>query len=232
MKSKLAVISFTLATAVFGSSELLACPVTYSYIGTVTHVSGGPGSSGYFGSIPIGAQVTGTYTFDFDNVNANGNSASNVGFGPIGSTTSTWTVWNSAGSDGGGTVPVPTGYVFSSTAQVGGFTYSSTIPDPQAQLFNSLFGNGFATGDTLAFNASEMQTSVSGLYTVSSLYIKNSDGTPAFSKWGLPVLSAASTATGEFELFLGGSGGGYVSYVDFTVTSLKRVTGGVGLCTP
>jgi hypothetical protein len=204
-----------------------ACPVTYVFIGTVTEVGSSPTSTGTYGSIPIGTQVTGTYTFDRANVNANGNGASSISYGPVGSSTQSWEIGNGAGTDFG--VAMPTGYAFSSNAQVGGFTYSTNSPDPLAKSYYATYSNGGDIGEPADFFAGEQQTDSNGRYTASSLYITNADGSAPFGRFGMPHLSTTSTARGEFQTAQDGAS--YTSYVDFQVTSLTPVTA-PGRCVP
>lgn len=210
----------SLVAAVAVSCALLcgaahACPVTYTFVGAVTQVS--PGT---YQSIPIGTQITGTYTIDHDNIFANGNGASSISYGPVGSATRSWVRGNGAGTG----TPMPTGYAFSSTSQVYGFSYSSNVLDPGSTEFFSTYSNGGDVGKPADFFAGEQQIDSNGRFTSSTLYITNSDGSAAFGPFGMPHLTATSSAYGEFQTLLP-PGGGFTSYVDFNVTSLKPVMG-------
>ncbi|MBS0433210.1 MAG: hypothetical protein JSS21_12520, partial [Proteobacteria bacterium] len=146
----------SLVTGIAVSCALLcgaahACPVTYTFAGNVTGVGSGSPGLGTYASIPIGTRITGTYTFAPANITANGNGISSVSRGPVGSSTQSWVRGNSAGAGSG--VPIPTGYAFSSTAQVGGFTYSTSVPDSQAANFLSTYSNGDEFGAFADFSA-------------------------------------------------------------------------------
>src|SRR5580692_2757262 len=92
--------------------------VTYDFSGTVFEVFG------IYGSIPVGATVTGTYTFEL----ANASPAQSTG--TIGSTAAAWEALLFGGSYYFGSPPPVSAVVFSSTTSVDGFTYASLSPSP------------------------------------------------------------------------------------------------------
>jgi hypothetical protein len=186
--------ALTVSPAAFSSS------VTYNYTGFITYFYNAGASTA------IGSQVSGTYTFDF----ANGNPAQSSGI--IGS--ANWTV------AAGGSPPTPTLLVFSSTAQVGGFSYNTPVPptggfDPYSQ--SSVQGSANSGGRGSTFTASEAWGYTPDTEGGSSLSISNPHG--AYSANGLPILAGATaTATGEVSELVAGSG----SEINFNITSLTR----------
>lgn len=206
---KRAAASIALALCAAGASAS-TCPVTYVFVGATAFVSGS--------SIPVGAQVTGTYTFDYANTKANGNASSNFTFGPIGSGTAGWAVGNATLN---ANPPNPTGYAFSSTAQVGGFSYASSVADAQAKSFYSSWANQYGEQNYATFDAYEAQTDRNGRLTSSELYVSNASGsgagTPAFGPRGLPQLTSDTEAYGVIETD--------DVYIGFNISSLTPVVG-------
>jgi hypothetical protein len=205
----------------FASATALAadaCPLTYAYVGTVTDVS--PGT---YSAIPIGAKVTGTYTFDRGNAAVKRGRPSRANRGPAGATG--WKVANGGVTLGGTASPVPAGFVFSSTARVGGYTYTSSRPVALAQLFYSSYGTAGGVGTATTYAANETQSELNGTTSTSSLYISNSDGTTPFGPSGMPEFTSASTATGEFETWEAADGSADFGYVDFKISALIPVAG-------
>lgn len=207
-----------------------ACPVTYTFAGNVTGVGSGSPGLGTYGAIPIGTRITGTFTFDPANITANGNGISSISYGPVGSSTQGWVRGNNVVTNSPDR-PIPTGYAFSSTAQVDGFTYSSSIPDSGAAEFLSTYSNDPEFQEYAQFYADEQQIDSNGRLTTSSLNIFNFDGSAAFGPAGMPKFNATSMAYGEFETMLSPSSGS-PSYVGFNVTSLTPVTKANQWCGP
>jgi hypothetical protein len=147
--------------------------VTYDFTGTVTQ------AIGMYSSVPVGATVTGTYTFSLSSA-----IPSEV-FGSVGS--SVFEVYANQINDGA------TPAVFSSTAKVNGFSFASLPPNVSAyashsSVANDPFSPSYYASETVcvtATNCSGSQFGASGAMTS-----------------GLPALSPASLAsggvTGEF----------------------------------
>lgn len=114
---------FVVAACFYGSA--FAQPVTYDFTGTVLAVGG------IYSSISDGTTVSGTYTFNFDAAIPQ-QSSGTAGSGNWG-----------ALADGGSyfSLPVPSAYVFTSTAQVGGFTYSTGVLS-STDFYNESFIEG------------------------------------------------------------------------------------------
>ena len=161
--------------------------VTYDFTGTVTS------ASGLYSSIPLGTTITGTYRFAL----ANG-----VPTGTIGSTTASWATGNSGGFAESRTPPVPlNAYVFTSTAQVGTFSYATS----GGGQYSPGSGVGVVVGQVLAqcvvatycyiANESNQPTQSSG--TFSQLQLDSN--APTWSPQGLPVFASPLLAVGVFS---------------------------------
>jgi hypothetical protein len=187
--------------ALFGTPFAVhAQAVTFDFTGVVTSVGGTiPG-------VTDGMIVTGTYTFDFANANPSLSSPPSL----IGSTTLSWGALTSGGSSDQS--PAPTEAVFSSTAQVGAFSYSSVQGGPylSESYIAGLIGTSTpATYQFIGFEANQSADT----YTTSILRLF--DNTPPWTSDGLPVLINGQPNTGSFQ---SGSAG-----VVYDVTSLTRV---------
>ena len=104
--------------------------------------------------------------------------------------------------------------VFSSTASVGGFTYSTSAP---GAYDNESFVRSENNGTW--FHARELQAPDSSDETTSYFYIMNSTGSP-YTSDGMPLLSASSTSA--YGLF-GVATPTTSSSVQYTITSLTPV---------
>jgi hypothetical protein len=198
----------------FLTAALLASPMAanaqdvYDYTGAITHDS----SCSECSPIPIGSQVTGTFTFDY----ANGNPAQSSG--AIGS--AGWTVTSYGGGYSSKPSPLPTSLVFAMTAQVDGFSFASQIPSGPAMFYpsggSSVQGYANSGGRGSTFIAYENWTDSPSYSGGSSINISNPRG--AYSVTGLPILAGATLATGTAENFVGADSS---REIDFNITSLN-----------
>jgi len=108
----------SIALLVLLSVAAKANAITYDFSGAVTQVSGA------YGSIALGAVVTGSYTFELANANPDQSS------GIVGSPSASWSSQLIGGSFYFGDLPAVNSVVFSSVANVAGFTYTSFSPSP------------------------------------------------------------------------------------------------------
>jgi hypothetical protein len=192
-----------LTSALVAVCTLIVCPaafsspVTYDYTGVII------AALSVDFSIPVGSQVTGTYTFDY----ANGNPAQSSG--TIGS--ANWIVASKGGPGTG--FPVPTSLVYSFTAQVGSFSYSNHVP-PETELSAQTVVQGYANSGG---PGSTFVTQEGNLNGDSSLFISNPHG--AYSSNGLPILAGAAKddASGTIQVFSG-------TNLVFDLTSLTLVS--------
>jgi hypothetical protein len=169
-----------------------ASAVTYGFAGTVS----GTGT-GIYSSISDGSPISGTITIDFSNAN------------PIQSSGSPGSLPSFNSESYGGvfySLPSPTNFVFSSTATVGGFSYSTAAPG-QYSSDSSVAGSFNGT----AWSGTEYQY-VDATTFSSSLFAIRAGGSFVYSADGLPTIAGAFSATGNF---LTSSGG-----VNFNITSL------------
>lgn len=179
---------------------VFAGPVTFDFTGTVKD------STGPYAGIPHGTEITGTYTIDL----AAANPAQGAGTVASG----TWFVSNSNGTDEG--IPASSSFVFTSTASVDGFHYSTA---PSSPFFNDSFVQ-IETGSQ--YNGEEIvQQSSTSPATVSSFGIYNSHG--PYTSAGLPNFIPGTVGAGSFM-----AGGGDV---DYTITSMT-VSGGTTSAVP
>lgn len=193
---------FFLATA----QNSFAQSVTFDFTGTVTS------TFGQEESIPDGATVTGTYTFDYAAANASQSS------GSVGSP-SLWTAESMNGTLYG--IPAQNAFVFSSTAQVDGFSYGT---GPASGYSNVSIVGGFvstAPGFPGSFNASE-NTQASSTAPVAQSYFN----VAAYTSGGYPIFSPGTAASGAFaQGVIGGRGGiEYTGVVAYNLTSLTMAS--------
>src|SRR6266404_1422331 len=114
-----------LVCAVLASPATFAASVTYDFTGTVTGVSGG------YASIADGTTITGTYTINVAN-GVPSQSSLPVTLTSV-SLTSEWYYQEYSGTNY--SIPSNSAYVFSSTANVGAFSYqTSAIPGAYISL--------------------------------------------------------------------------------------------------
>ena len=179
--------------------EADAQPVTFNFTGIVSN------SIGSFGSIAVGTAITGTYTLDFAAANPG------ISTGTVGAPSGVWEARSESGAAYG--IAVPSGFVFSSTAQVGAFSYS-TGPQQGYQNLSHVMGNNGGTGNFYAFE----DTALDGRdRTVSSFSIYPlSTGSGGFSSNGLPVLVTGGLNTGYIDLDVNG----VTSELNYTINSL------------
>jgi hypothetical protein len=193
-----------------------AVPVTFDFTGVVTYVTGLDPATGLTGtlysSVPIGATVTGTYTIDFGNA---------VSFESSG-TPGVGSNWNADAFGGSGySIPIPSGLVFYSTAQVLGTDVSyATAPvgtgtyDTYSSIDPNVNGNTnvYRVGETALTSVGSMGPNG----TESQFQLEGGAG-PVFDSQGLPVLSSsAENPFGVFGTFVNGTR----NDVEFTITSL------------
>jgi hypothetical protein len=184
-----------LVCAVLASPAAFAASVTYDFTGTTTFASGD------YSSIAFGTTITGTYTINV----ANGvPSQSSL---PV-LLTSDWSSNEHSGTFFG--IPSNSAYVFSSTANVGAFSYqTSAVPGAYS---SQSYVEGYNSGTS--YQGFEEQAPNSS-YGASYFNLYNSSGN-VYSKDGLPVFSGATTGAGYFV-----TGGG--SFVNYNITSLTAV---------
>jgi hypothetical protein len=188
-----------LICAVLASPAAFAGSVTYDFTGTVAYATGG------YSSVADGTAITGTYTINV----ANGVLSQSLL--PV-SLTSSWYSRENSGTFY--SLPSNSLYVFSSTANVGAFSYQTSAV-PGAYLSYSLV-EGANSG--LTYEGHEVQSPTSTSSGISYFQLVNSSGNP-YSINGLPVFSGATTGSGDFET-TGGSINGTVYY---NITSLTAV---------
>ena len=182
------------ACTVLAAPAAFADSVTYNFTGTVI------GAGGIYASIADGTTVTGTYTINV----ANGVPSQSLL--PV-SLTSTWYSQEYSGT--ANSLPANSAYVFSSTANVGIFSYqTSAVP---GGYFSETFVEGYNGG--ASYVALETQETAGNSYTQSQFNLTNSGGN-AYSIAGLPVFAGATTGD-----FVSDSGGVY-SQLDYNLTSL------------
>jgi hypothetical protein len=180
--------------------------VTYSFTGlVVSYGANTHGGTGIYSSIADGTPVTGTYTFNYD--------AAIQSTGTVGSA-SGWSL-SAVGGTGDSGLPVPSGFVFSSTAQVGGLTYSTS---PPAAYSTESFAYGSSAG---TFNAQEQVWSATGTGSVSNVFIRGSNGASPFSSSGLPTIAGLQNEEAIGFFYIDNSG--VFSEVDYDLTSLNGV---------
>jgi len=173
------------------SAAASAAPVTYNFQGVVGE------ATGIYSSIPPGTLVTGTYTIDFSNEIASQSQ------GVVGDQIYSWVAEAHGGADYD--LPALKNYVFASTAEVDGFSYSTGPP-------GAYISRSYVAGSYSGVAAYESELNYSydeGDYGSSSEFVINGGETSA----GLPLFSTASTSTGYFTLV----GQGQVTY---QITSL------------
>jgi hypothetical protein len=186
----------------------IAQSVTYEFTGTVTSATGG------YSAIPDGSSVTGSYTFDY------AAATPGLGSGVIGSPSS-WSVISRSGNG----FPLPPGAaIFTSTAQVDGFFYSSPSPGLFLNFAEVIGSDTFGVG---RFSATEEVLAPPGtaLSYGSSMQLVTIPGLP-YSSSGLPdVRKFIVPDNGSFQETLPGSprNSGY-SVVTYNLTSLAPVS--------
>lgn len=165
MKSK---ILGLIAFALLPCHAAFATPVTFDFTGTVYSVVG------IYSSLSIGDTVTGTYTINY---------AAAVPSQSIGTPgTGSWFARAFGGMGATGNPPVPE-LVFSSTSEVGGFSYS-TFPPSSAFTDSYMMGSGSLIGSEEVI----LNTPPTNYDANSSLIdLSNVDGLPYDSN-GLPIL--------------------------------------------
>ena len=162
--------------------------VTYDFTGTVIGATGDP----FVTSVPIGTEVTGTYTFDF------GAAFAADTFGTPGSQSSDWYIGNRSGTTYG--TPAFTQYVFSSTAHVGSLSYATDPTYAQGNYLLSAVSGGTATGPSLYF-AQEGAAPATAYAETSNLTLLALQGQPGpWTASGLPNFGTAQGASGSFTI--------------------------------
>jgi len=165
-----------------------AQPVVYDYTGVVTSYFAG--TSQGLAPVPVGTQVSGTFTFDYSQGVPEGGGAPG---------SPQWNLW-----DGNPGTPL-----FATTFRAGRDVYSTD---------NSLAGMSNASGSSVGLHSFSGQEEwykgqeVGG----SEFVIVNSHG--AYNAEGLPIFAGAQSATGRVSLSLSSSAD--TSFIDFNVTSL------------
>jgi hypothetical protein len=195
MRGKVALIVGLLSSPLVAT----ASSVTYDFTGTVTS------AQGIYGSIADGTKVTGTYTIDLSNAGVHST-------GTFGSSTSLWTALEESGANLG-TLP-SSAYVFSSTASVAGFSY--TTSGPGTAVSESFVQNA---GGPNTYTGQETQQTDAVTFTQSTFGILNTNGTAPYSSAGLPVFSAVTSGSGSFT----SKSLGVTSSVSYQLTGLTPV---------
>jgi hypothetical protein len=172
-------------STIVGTAAAQADTITYDFTGVVSGVIGSYSTS------LIGATVTGTYSFDF------ANAAPFYSQGTVGSAG-----WTSATYGGGGYAFPPqtlSQYVFTSTAQVGSVTYSTIGGGDGTQSYVTAGVNPSLPPYfyTAAEGNSYGSTSITS-ETSSALSLEGNS--VLWSATGLPQLSAATIAQGQFRM--------------------------------
>jgi hypothetical protein len=190
-----------LVCAVLASPAAFAASVTYDFTGTTTSASGD------YASIADGTTITGTYTINV----ANGVPSQSVL--PV-SLTSAWSIHEYSGT--AYSIPSNSAYVFSSTANVGAFSYqTSAIPGAYASGSIVLGANA---GSVYIGQETQFTTSTLTSYGISDVDLTNTSGNP-YTIDGLPVFSGATAGSGYFT-----TGGGSINgEVMYNITSLTAV---------
>jgi hypothetical protein len=176
----------------------VAGPVTYDFTGVVTQETL---DAGVFSSVPIGAVVTGTFSFDYYKAPDEGS---------IGSTFFFVSTISGAQNDSP-SQPL----LFSSTALVDGLSYRS---NSQAQYLSDSAISGGASDQPVELSASEVTQSTAG-----SRFLASDVSFDSYSSAGLPVFSATFGGTGDFSTgFLEGLAQRAVDVdsLSYTITSL------------
>lgn len=193
----------------FGFANVaLSQGVTYDFTGFVIQTEGEPSTVVY------GSTVTGTYTFNY--------AAAQASSGTPGSGS-----WDSSAA--GGTVygvPPPAALVFSSTAHVGGVSYSTATPISSYYAYSDIGGyptGNFGPGST--FGASEDQASgPEGLGLTQSNMGFTTAGGLGYSSKGLPLAFGATNPNSEYLQGEFGDNNGYVDYYVTTLTPARSVS--------
>jgi hypothetical protein len=195
-----------LVCAVLASPAAFAASVTYDFTGVIT------GSVGAYSSVASGTLITGTLTFDYANGSISGTVGDQLG------------IWVSSvqGGSSYGTAP-PSALVFSSTAQFGAFTYSSSAPGAYSSTSSAVGQGSFGSPPSLVF--SEQQRASSSSQTTFSAIDFVGDSFSSFVPYtsdGLPLLPSSSQ--GYTAAQLGNFLGSTANDVNFSITSLTPVS--------
>jgi hypothetical protein len=198
---KLKAFSLAAAVALAASGTADADPITYDFIGTVTAAGGEL-------SVPLGSTVTGTYTFNL--INATEYS------GTTGSTSENWGLGGLGGSSQGTAPLTLSQYVFTSTAQVAGYSYS-TIAGGAIQDGSSVAGEVPTEADPYyEYWPSEANFPSGVTQSGSSFTLIGSTAAP-WSATGLPIFDSATSAQGNLYEFLSD---GTEDTISYDITSL------------
>lgn len=183
---KYALKKIVLLTATCFCGPVFALPITYDFTGTVSN------GGGIFSSIATGTTITGKYTFDFG-------SATYI-TGAIGSPD--WRVGNYGGA-AWGTVP-PVSSVFTTTAYMGGISYSTLTPQPYVSTSALLVMNGNTFNGLEERGADPNWRDESAMVWITSSYSAN----------GLPNFLPGESGWGYFN------SGSYRDQLQYTLTSV------------
>jgi hypothetical protein len=183
-----------------------ASTVTFDFTGTVTS------ATGIYSSVAVGTSISGTYVINIANANASG-SILPVVTSPT--TQASWQLGEVTGSSFG-TPPSPA-YVFSSTANVAGFSYSTSAV-PGTDLSDTKVSGAVNPTIDSDFSAGEGNVFTSGSQSSSNLDLEARPGDPVpWTSAGLPNFSLAdSFAGGTFAM-------GFSNQVNFNITSMTPV---------
>ena len=179
--------------------------VTYDYTGTVTEVVGTPGS------LAIGSNVSGTYTFDL----AAGIPALQVG--TVGDPNGLWSV--SAYGGVSFSLPVPSAFVFSDTLVGGGYSFTSSATSPTSP-YSSVNGYGPSYGGGIGFfQGAYFDNFADGSSTESAINLYGAGVLP-YDASGLPVLTHDPDSFSVVET----NSAGNLTVLQYTVDSLTLVS--------
>lgn len=197
------------------ANAALSQGVTYDFTGLVGLTGGEPST------VLEGATVTGTYTFNYLAAIPS-QSDGTPGSGS----------WESVAL--GGTVygvPPPAARVFSSTAHVGGVSYS-TAPISAYYTYSGISGypaGNYGFGGSTFTAAEDQSLGPEGSQGFTQSYISfTTTGGLGYSSKGLPLGFGAANPNGEY---LQGEFAANNGFVDYTVTVLKQV-GGISTAVP
>lgn len=196
----------TLAAWILLPAAVQAQAVTYDFTGAVTFVSG------VYGAIPLGSTVDGTYTFNL------ANASPTQSMGVVGSPSQAWTSELFGGSFYLSAPTPVSSVVFSSTAQVDGFTYASAPPSTYLTSSEVLT---FGPPTSSDYDADELICPSSASCNSSSLHGNDMFGIN-YTSAGLPEFAASPSGwSGEFAT---GPQDGSTDYLEFSISSLTPVT--------
>lgn len=182
--------------------------ITYDFTGIVTSATGD------YTNVPIGATVTGTYTFDLGNANPP------QSLFPI-SLSSNWYAEEYTGSDYG-TAP-SSAYVFTDMASSSDFAHSSPAP---GGYVSETYVQGYVANSSYEYSGFNLQRPTSDTNTYAqSYFILGLGGTASSPQWGsnglpLPIVSGNSSNVGAVQAVTNDN---LTASLEYEITSLTPV---------